>query len=255
MLQIEFENDYQKKIMRQTIKAGTVFDSPSTVTEWRNLWMAQLSSWHSPYKALIDCQGVSIKNTAEIRDAFDVMFRFFKGFFLKKAVGLSSEESDGIEVLPFEVFGTMEEAEKAIGIRVRKIDAENVDFRGAISIQNHFRQHVMELSFVNPVLLEKEDEVAVLKDKISNNLMLWHSKWNLLVDCSNLEIDEKIFPAFEKMLRFFSGFFLKDTLGYSPMNKEVKYPFKVYRSRHNAAGRLESEGNFSGEEANCQSRK
>ena len=112
----------------------------------------------------------------------------------------------------------------------------------------------MELNFAEDVVIDDKEKVEILKSKITNNLMQWHSAWNLMIDCSNLEMNPDINSEFERMLTFF-GDSLKETLGYSPRSKESQYPFKVYRSRHNAAGRLENEGNVSGDDANCQSRK
>lgn len=39
------------------------------------------------------------------------------------------------------------------------------------------------------------------------------------------------------------------------MQRGKKYPFEVFLARHKAAAQLESEGLFSGEDADCQSRK
>jgi hypothetical protein len=85
--------------------------------------------------------------------------------------------------------------------------------------------------------------------------MQWHSKWSLLIDCANLEIAPDAVPAFEKFLTVMGGFFMKAAIGYAPKGASESYPFKVYRARHRAAAELTGEGNFSGDKADCKSRK
>ena len=52
---VQFENDYQQKIMQQSFDAPTTLATEQDVLRWRAAWMSALSSWHSPYKALVDC--------------------------------------------------------------------------------------------------------------------------------------------------------------------------------------------------------
>src|SRR5690606_2603525 len=106
------------------------------------------------------------------------------------------------------------------------------DFRSAIQIQNHFRQHVMEVGLAGPVVISETEQVQILRSKIMNNLTQWHSKWSLLFDCTNLEIDPATHPQWELMFRAFRGFFMKDVVGYSPKGPKETYPFPVYRARH-----------------------
>ena len=113
----------------------------------------------------------------------------------------------------------------------------------------------MELSFDRDEVVDERSKILALKSKITNNLMQWHSSWSLLIDCTHIEFSPDLSEDVDSMFKFFKGFFMKEVIGYSPKNKDLDYPFKVYRSRHSAAGRLEHEGNFSGEDANCQSRK
>jgi hypothetical protein len=114
---------------------------------------------------------------------------------------------------------------------------------------------VVELSFSADAVIDTKEKLQTLRSKLTNNLMQWHSAWSLLIDCTHLEIAAELHADWELMLKFFRGFFLKEVLGYSPKSKELTYPFQVYRARHNAAGRLEGEGLFSGEDADCKSRK
>ncbi|MFY7930263.1 MAG: hypothetical protein ACOVS5_15420 [Oligoflexus sp.] len=256
-MQIRFEHDYQQKIMSQRFEFATELLGEDDVMRWRQLWMDALKSWHSPYKSVIDASELSLAEHADreaIKGAFARMEKVLSGFFLKRAV-VYGAAPDLASVLPFESFPTDDAAWEAIGLRKKTETGVPLDFRGAIQLQNHFRQHVVELSFATDVTLDSKEKLATLKSKLTNNLMQWHSAWSLLIDCSHLVIAPELFPDFEQMLRFFRGFFLKEVLGYQPKSKECPYPFQVYRARHNAAGRLEVEGLFSGEDANCRTRK
>lgn len=254
-MNVKFEHDYQQKIMFVSFPEPTVIRGDGDVMALRQAWLKALSSWHSPYKALIDGTNLKLEgDKEELTDSFARMEKFLKGFFLKKAIlwGLSS--SDMSICIPFEYHLREEEALTGIGIRQRP-GAEPTDFRSTIQIQNHFAQHVMELGFSTPVVVDSMEKITTLKSKITNNLMQWHSKWNLLVDCSNFELDPAMAEEFQRMERFFKGFFLKQILGYSPKGPKESYPFVVYRARHNAAGRLENEGKSSGDQADCRSKK
>ncbi len=254
-MHIAFEHDYQQKILTQRFTEPVLLTKDADVMQWRQLWLDALKSWHSPYKALIDGRQLRLAFDADkdrLKAAFGRMTKVLEGFFLKKAVIFGIDE-DLAALLPFDFYPDEEAAYAALGLRVRTA-AEPLDFRSSIQLQNHFRQHVVELSFGAEAHIDSKEKLAALKSKLTNNLMQWHSAWNLLVDCSQVSIAEELFPEFDKMLKFFRGFFLKEVLGYQPKSKELKYPFTVYRARHNAAGRLEAEGLFSGEDANCRSR-
>ncbi|MBC7532659.1 MAG: hypothetical protein H7318_13885 [Oligoflexus sp.] len=255
-MKIQFEHDYQNKIMTQAFTESFALTSDQDVQAWRQLWMGALKSWHSPYKSVIDARNLSIAsgaNKEQIKSAFERLEKLMSGFFLKKAVfyGLDPELA---AVVPFDSYANEDAALDAVGIRTRTA-REPGDFRSSIQFQNHFRQHVVELNFAGDTVIDSKEKVQILRSKMTNNLMHWHSAWSLLVDCSQLEIKEEFFPEFESMFRFLKGFFLKEIYGYQPKTKELVYPFKTYRARHNAAGRLEAQGLFSGEDANCQTRK
>lgn len=254
-MQIEFESDYQKKVLIQKFGDGSSMTSKEDVQTWKSQWMNALSSWHSPYKCLIDCRELSIADSVELQTQLSRLFKLFEGFFLKKAVGISRDPLAFSRTFPIPFYATEEEASNALGIRANKTSKKAADFRSSISFQNHFRQHTIELSFVEPVLIDSKSQLDTLKSKLTNNLMQWHSKWNLLVDCSNLEFKEDMIQEFESIKLFFQRFFMKNIIGYSPKRKDSPYPFKTYRSRHKAAAELEAEGAFSGEEADCLSRK
>lgn len=254
-MDLEFDSNYQLKYMVQRFKAPTVLHDVSTVQAWRQAWLQALSSWHSPYKAVIDCRNLSINSLDEsIPKNLAVMLKFFKGFHLREAVGFGLAPNRGLEALPFQVFATEEEAFVAAGIRQPK-QREATDFRSTIHLQNHFQTHVVELSFTEPVEINLKDQVLTLKSKLTNNLMQWHSKWSLLIDCSNLEISAALDHEFDLLFKALRGFFLKQAVGYSPRSPKHEYPFDVYRARHRAVALLEGEGNFSGDKAECQSRR
>jgi hypothetical protein len=216
--------------------------------------MGALSSWHSPYKVLVDCGSIRVENDSSVIKALDLMVRFFNGFFLRSIVGFGRKEGSGHDLLPFPVYDTLEEASASLGLRVRGT-SEPTDFRSTIQLQNHFQQHTVELTFSQPVVIKSPEEVATLRSKLSNNLMQWHSKWSLLVDCTNLEVDPAAKPAMERLLTVLKGLFMKTAIGYSPRVPAEQYPFPVYRARHRAAAALTGEGNFSGDQADCKSRK
>lgn len=254
-MNIEFENNFQLKYMVQRFPAPTLIDTPAAVQEWRQAWLQALGSWHSPYKAVVDCSKLSLPADDEaIRKALDVMLRFFKGFHLRDAVGFGLAADSGHEALPFPVLATEDEAFVTAGIRQPKT-REASDFRSTIQLQNHFQTHVVELSFLEPVRIAQKEQVQTLKSKLMNNLMQWHSKWSLLIDCTNLEIDAAVDRDFDLLFRALRGFFLKTAVGYAPRSPKETYPFDVYRARHRAVAILEGEGNFSGDKADCQSRR
>jgi len=252
-LQVKFEHNYQLKYMTQSFAEPVHLSSPTDVQQWRSQWMAALSSWHSPYKALIDCSNLESNDTPEINKAIELMIKFFTGFFLRKAVGFSPNAAN-LKHLPFEIFESLEDASIALGIRTPKA-ATPGDFRSSIQFQNHFQQHVVELNFAEPVVISTSDQVVVLKSKIMNTLMQWHSKWSLMIDCTNLEVDPIVHPDLERMFKVLNGLFMKTVIGYSPKGAKETYPFPVYRARHKAAAQLEHEGSFSGDAADCKSKK
>lgn len=254
MINIQFEHNYQQKVLFQRFLENSHCQTPVDVQNWRQLWTTELSSWHSPYKCLIDVTHLTIAEDQKTKSSIELMTRFFQGFFLRKiaAYGLNSEHNH--HLLPFKVFHTKEEAEQELGVRLPQ-DREAKDFRSNIVLQNFFQQHCIELSFLSPATLSKDEEVKVLKEKMTNNLMQWHSKWTLIVDCSNFTVGPTSFEPMSRMLKFFNGLFMKGVVGYNPIAPVDSYPFPVFRSRHKAVINIESEGRIGGDEAECRSRK
>jgi len=251
---MEFEHDYQQKVMTQRFVSPTTLDSAAAVQSWRSQWMKELSSWHSPYKVLVDCRELAIGPQPEVVKALDLMIKFFNGFFLRKVVGFGYRADAGLEQLPFPVLITAEDAAVELGIRAPK-DRVATDFRSTIQLQNHFQQHSIELSFSEPVLISTKEQVQTLRSKLMNNLMQWHSKWSLIIDCANLEVAPEVTADIERLMTVLRGFFMKQAVGYSPKGAKESYPFPVFRARHRAVAEIEGEGNFSGDDANCRSRK
>ena len=88
-LHIDFEHDFQHKLMQQRFAAGSVLHDADAVRAWRQQWMAQLSSWHTPYKALIDCQHLTLSDDAQLKEALETLLTFMQKLFLRKAVGFN----------------------------------------------------------------------------------------------------------------------------------------------------------------------
>lgn len=251
----KIENDFQQKVMFQSWEEPFEVASLQDVQAWRDSWSVGLKSWHSPYKTLIDLRNISVRDAdGEVAKALQRMVRFFDGFFLKKSVGFGAGENRGLEHLPFPIFADEELASAEIGLREKRAPVAAQDFRSTIQLQNHFNQHVVEMSFSGPASLSGREEVLAVKSKLTNNLMQWHSKWSLLIDCVNLTAEEGARVHWEVMEKFLKGFFLKTIYGYGPKGAKESYPFEVFRARHNAAGRIENEGNFAGDEANCKTK-
>ncbi len=251
---VQFEHDYQHKLMSQSFPEPTHLATKADVQAWRSAWMGALSSWHSPYKVLVDCRNLEIGDAPEVRQALDLMVKFFHGFFLRKIVGFGGAVDRGYDQLPFPVLGSAEDAALDLGVRTPK-DRAPSDFRSTIQLQNHFQQHVIELNFSEPVVLVTKEQLQILRSKLMNNLMQWHSKWSLIIDCTNLEVAPEASADLAKLLTVLKGFFMKKAIGYSPKGIKESYPFEVFRARHRAAAALEAEGAFSGDAADCKSRK
>ena len=253
-MQLKCENDFQQKIMVQSFAEPFVIASVKDVNTWRAAWTQELKTWHSPYKVIVDCRELSVQDRPEIQEAMARMLKFFEGLFLKSITGFGFDASKGHQFLPWKMHGTLEEAQTEAGARGLRAPGQAVDFRGAIQFQNHFAQHVIEMSFSEPVIIDSKDKVLTLKSKLTNNLMQWHSKWSLLVDCTNLSMTPEISAEWDTLSKFMRGFFMKTCVGYSPRGPKAQYPFETYRARHKAVAQLENEGNFMGNDAQCRSK-
>ena len=255
MITLTFEHDYRNKVLEIGFAPGSRISSVRDVAEMRQQWLDALKSWHSPYKALIDVEHLTVDPTdsSKLEQSFQSMHKVLTGLFLRKAACYGVDLAKGHEALPFSAHPSQEEASNYLGIRARKASSRT-DFRSSILLENHFKQHTIELSFEAETALDSQKKWAVLKDKLLNNLMQWHSAWNLLVDCRHLRIDEEQHEHFRRLEQVLRGFFLKRVVGYN-LAPNSKMPFEGFRSRHRAAAMLEAEGTFSGEDANCATRK
>lgn len=254
-MKLSIQNDFQSKLMIQSFDEATQLTTKADVLAWKQAWLGALQKWHSPYKVIVDCSNLTSVHP-DLKKDLEIFAKFFKGFFMRSIIGYSSSDSTQISTLPFEIKDSEEAAREALNIRQRqKVSRGSEDFRGAIFLENHFQQQCMELSFTDHVKLDSPEKLAMLKSKIINNLTQWHSPWNLLIDCSNLEVSPELEKNFGMMTKFFQGFFLRQVLGYQPFAKDAPYPFKVYRVRHRAAAELETSAALSGDTANCATRK
>ncbi len=251
-MKLTFESNYQERVLFVRFDEPTRLQSREDVLQWKSEWLLALKTWHSPYKALVDCSNLTVANEA-MQTELARFFTLLKGLFLQKIVGVGFSEAQGHGWLPFPVLIEEEEARTQLGIRGQRVRLSE-DFRSTIQLDNHFQTHTLELRFADPVSIDSAEKIQVLKDKLLNNLRLWHSHWNLLIDCRNLQIEAAQEAAWTNVMRFFKGFFLKEVVGYN-LKPDQKLPFRGFRSRHRAAAVLENEGVFSGADANCQSRK
>lgn len=256
-MKLTSESDYKAKVLFLSFEKRCVIEDSSGVKLFQNEWLKTLKSWHSPYKALIDCSNLSLEpKTENLSKDFEKLKKFLERFFLRKAVAYGLNKSSQNLGFPFPVCETKEEALKALGVRDllnRTFDKSN--FRSLIAFDNHFKDETIELSFLSDIHLKDKKDLLTLKSKLMNNLMLWHSKWNLLIDCSKFKIDGPLFEEFSLLEKYFKGFFLKEIVGYSPCLPKENYPFPVYRSRHKAVLNFSEAGRGEGDIANCSSRK
>lgn len=239
--------------MVQSFLEPTTLATAADVNQWRSKWMQELKSWHSPYKLIVDCSQLTVEDNPVVQEAIQRMLKFFEGLFLKSIIGFSTSENP--LTLPFEILKTFEDAQIKAGVRGMRSPTAPADFRATIQFQNHFAQHVVEMSFSDDVVVDTKEQVLVLKSKLTNNLMQWHSKWSLLVDCSRVEFNPSVKEEWDKVTKFLAGFFMKTCVGYGPKVAQDTYPFPVFRARHKAVAQLEAEGMFMGNDAHCRTAK
>lgn len=214
MLPLVFDSDYQKKLLTVSFSEATHLRNTAQMEEWKTRWCDALKTWHSPYKALIDLSQVSWE-TSE-RDALYLklatMLRFLGGFYLRKAAACGSSDAQ----LPLASFATREEAYTYLNIRLaqgRGSGAEN--FRSKILVDNHFNQKLVEIAFEGAVHLDDPQQISVIRSKLTNNLMHWHSPWYLLWDFTAVEsLSADLSGELKSMLRFLASFFMQQALTY-----------------------------------------
>ncbi|NBQ53867.1 MAG: hypothetical protein EBU49_09840, partial [Proteobacteria bacterium] len=138
MMKINFDNNFQRKVMVVTFPETTLIASDKDVMELRSQWMAALKSWHSPYKALVDLANLNIKteDEARVRESLARMMKFLEGLFLRKAVAFGFDAARGHDLLPFEFADTEDEARDKVGLREGIVRGAPGDFRSSIQLQN-----------------------------------------------------------------------------------------------------------------------
>ena len=253
-MKISFDSNYQRRFMKVQLLEPIIFNDDGQIKELRRQWLDALKGWHAPYKAVIDlslwdCQDPPL----ELKASFQRCFQVLHGLFLKSEAGFHPTDHEKLSsLLPFTVFKTEQEALDHLQIKIKKADTQPSTFRQTILVENHFRQQVIEVSFLEPSVMT-DVEVLVLKQKLFQNLNQWHSGWSLLVNCENLDMTEGSYQAWYSLETFLSGFFMRKVVGYGKKNS--LFPFRVVRVRHLAAMELDYDGQGSGEDSNCQTKK
>lgn len=254
-MDIKFDNDYMKKVMIQTFGPGQQLASAKDFARWRATWLQALASWHSPYKCLVVIPADTTLDTDIIAAKLPPLAKFFKGFFMRKLVILSASDQWPDDLEGAEVIADHSAAMAAIGQKGPLPNAAAKTLRQKLTLANDFQNQVVELAASEPVVLETVKDINILKAKLTNNLMQWHSPWNLVVDMANLQFAAGLSDEMAKLIKYLSGFFLKNAVGYGIKVDLSSVPFKIYRSRHKALTHIESEGHGSSDVADCASRK
>jgi hypothetical protein len=190
---------------------------------------------------------------------FAGLLRFFFGFFMQRAaiVGSPSIANVFSKQDKVEFFQSLDDALVDIGLDKQVGMRKSEDFRSLITLQNHFAQRTMELSFAEPTKIDTIEKIKVVQSKITNNLMQWHSKWNLLIDVQNLEEmqDPAIFESWANLFSYLKKLFMLQVVGYGGKGFDATLPCQVFRARHKAVAMLDSATQLSSDEAHCRSGK
>lgn len=241
---VRFERDIQSKLLTVIFEPGSVLATVDDIEQFRAAWTQELRAWHTPYKAIVDARGlVAVSSSESVVDAGRRMARFLSGFFLRKAVVVGTpEQQDYLVYLPFPVFVDEDAARQDLGVRAKgPLPVGARDLRAMIRVENHFGERIVEIATQSgeKVSLETVEDIEVLRSKLTNNLSQWHSAWSLLIDVDTIDVGTAAPRAeWERMVRFFRGFFLTQIAGYGRVQDEEIVPFKVFRTRHAALAAL-----------------
>jgi hypothetical protein len=250
---IEFQHHLQARVMEIHFPDGYSVASQDDIQALKRAWMSALRTWHSPYTCLFDARNFRVDES--MREPLARLVTFFKGFFMKKILGFCEEGATPPEGLPFEILSGYEAASKETGLgREGGLKRDLGDLRSRIVVDNDFGAHVMEVSFAAETNLATAADVEVLKSKLTNILMQWHSPYSIVFNCANLKFEAEAKEAFPRLERFLRGFFCKAVIGYAPAGAKDSYPFRVFRARHVAVAELEHEGLVAGDVANCSTK-
>ena len=83
-----------------------------------------------------------------------------------------------------------------------------------IKFEHHLKEKVMEILFPEGYTLSSLDDLENLKKQWSDNLKKWHSPYSCLMDCRKLTVEPSLASDFEKIIAFFSKFFMKKIVGF-----------------------------------------
>ena len=249
---IRFENHLSARVMEILFPEGYDISSPESLEALKTAWTENLKKWHSPYTALFDARKFTV--APEQKEPFERTVKFFKNFFMRKVVGFCDEQDSRTD-LPFEVIPGYDAAAKNTGLaRGGGLVRDLADLRSRVQIDNDFNAHVIEVSFLAETFFETPADVEILRSKMQNILMMWHSPYSVLFNCVNMGFSPEAKVGFVRTEKFLKSFFCKEIIGYANKFDKDTYPFKTYRSRHAAAGALEHSGIDSGAVANCSTR-
>lgn len=249
---IKFENHLKERVMEIQFPLGFSVTSALDINEIKQAWTQNLKRWHSPYTVVFDARDFVV--SPEMKAEFEKLVTFFSKFFMRKIIGFANEARSD---LPFETFPSYDEAIKTTGLsRGAGLTRDLTDLRSRIQVDNDFNAHVMDITFLAETTFETKEDIEILRSKLQNMLMLWHSPYSVVFNCLNLHFSEEarllFVPRIEKFLK---SFFCKKVIGYAPVDAKETYPFETFRARHQAAAHLENSGLQSGAEANCSTRK
>ena len=82
MVKAIFESDHRAKVLHISFAEGSKIHTKEDLKDLRDQWLATLKSWHSPYKALVDCQNLELTASSDIEEGLKRLLTFLKGFFL-----------------------------------------------------------------------------------------------------------------------------------------------------------------------------
>lgn len=247
---IEFENHFSARVIEILFPEGCFIRTREHLQFLKTKWQANLKSWHTPYTCVFDLRNFHVDEN--LNSDFIKLLKFFEKFHMKKIIGFKVENSLLPEGIFFDVFASYDEAIQHTGLAKGAGLTRNVaNLRDRIVIENDFHAHVMEISFLTETNFDTKADIQILKSKIQNILRLWHTPYSVLFNCVNLKFSDEAKKSFLPVEKFLKGFFCKEILGYSPCDSKDNYPFFTYRSRHVAAGKLESIGAQAGDSARC----
>ncbi len=250
---IEFENHFALKVVVIYFPEGFNITTETDLALLKNAWTKNLKSWHSPYTCLFDLRKFHVDEN--LLPQFDKLIAFFKNFFMRKIIGFYDENSNKLQV-NFATVDNFDLAAAQTGLaRNKNFEKKATDLRSKIQFDNDFNAHVMEINFISETEFITKEDVAVLKAKLQNNLMLWHSPYSIILNCINCTFSSEAKAEFLKLEKFLASFFCKKIVGYAPKGEKETYPFPTFRSRHLAAGSLTNNGLEAGDKANCSTRK